>query len=256
MKYTVLIVDDEPNAREYLKALISENKELELCGTCTTGNEAIEFCKTLQPDFIFLDIQMPGKSGIATAQVLHAKKTPPIIVFTTAYDQYAIQAFEVEAIGYLLKPFSIDQFTNTVKKAIAQKETTKKAQFNDRMNQLFEKYDETSPASITEFIIYEKGLETRLDIEDIEYIVSDSEYVNLHTKSRKYLKRLTLEMLTRQLPPYFIRIHRSIIINSARMTGWSYLNNGTYSFRFSDGEKLKSSRSYQKAIQGALSDME
>jgi DNA-binding LytR/AlgR family response regulator len=254
MKYTALIVDDEPHARAYLVELVSQNKSLELCGTCNTGNEALEFCQTLQPDIIFLDIQMPGKGGIETAKAMMHKNCTSVIIFTTAYDQYAIQAFEVEAIGYLLKPFSTEQFTHTIKRAIALKESTKRVQFDQRMNQVFQRYNQASTNSINEFIIHEKGLEIRVTTDEIIYIISDSEYVSLHVKSRKYLKRLNLKMLARQLPSSFLRIHRSTIINRAHVHKWNYLNNGTYSFDFDNEVTLKSSRSYQQVIQQVLTN--
>ncbi|MEQ8241575.1 MAG: response regulator transcription factor [Cyclobacteriaceae bacterium] len=254
MKYTALIVDDEPNAREYLTELVGREVSLEICGTCATGNEAIAFCETLEPDLIFLDIEMPGRSGIETAQVLSNKKLSSIIIFTTAYDQYAIQAFEVAAIGYLLKPFSEEQFSVTVKRAIYMKGIAKKAHFQDRMSHLFERFDQSTPTTIREFILYEKGLEVRVPTEAVEYLIADSEYVEIHTKSRKYLKRLALALLAKQLPSAFVRVHRSIIINHHYVITWSYLNNGTYSFDFQNGTSLKSSRSYKEAVQMMLSN--
>lgn len=253
MKYTALIVDDEPNARAYLTELVDANASLQLCGTCASGNEALEFCKTLEPDILFLDIQMPGKNGIATAQALMNKKIASVVVFTTAYDQYAIQAFEVEAIGYLLKPFSKEQFSSAVTRAIAMRKTLKKTQFSEQLNQLFEQHHSSTPAVITEFVVVEKGLEIRIGCKQIDYLISSSEYVEIHTQSRKYLKRLTLEQLAKQLPPRFLRVHRSIIINRDHVRKWSYLNNGTYTFQFQNGVTLKSARSYQKAIREVLS---
>jgi two-component system LytT family response regulator len=121
------------------------------------------------------------------------------------------------------------------------------------MQRLFDSYERKETSTITAFNIIEKGLEICVQAEAIEYLIADSEYVAIHSRSRKYLKRLTLELLAKQLPQPFIRIHRSIIINRNLLRSWKYLNNGTYSFHFSNDVTLKSSRSYQQAVQAMLS---
>ncbi|MFY0606773.1 MAG: response regulator transcription factor [Cyclobacteriaceae bacterium] len=254
MNYTVLIVDDEPNAREYLKHLLSTQSSANLIGECSTGNEAIAFCETLQPDIIFLDIQMPGKNGLETAQRILSKGKASIIIFTTAFDQYAIQAFEVEALGYLLKPFSEDQFKKSLKRAMDICDAQKKSTYRDRIGSLVERIAKPSTHTIDEFIIYERGLETNVSIKEILYINSDSEYVTIHTISKKYLKRLSLKILERQLPKQFLRIHRSSIINMKMVKDWKYLNNGTYQFLFENGNVVTSSRSYGERIKEILSN--
>jgi two-component system LytT family response regulator len=254
MKHTVLIVDDEPNARDYLKVLVENDDTVVLCGVCKSGNEVIEFCKTIIPDIIFIDIQMPGNNGIDTAQVLMKLKGPPVIVFVTAFDQYAIQAFEVEAIGYLLKPFSKEQFAQHLARAVSTSTIKQKVAFNERMQSLFEQYAHPSPAILSELLIQEKGLEIRIPVDQIQYILSDSEYVTLYTKTRRYLKRLALKLLEKQLPSSFMRIHRSTIINKRLIVSWKYLNNGTFSFEFENKETQTSSRSYQQIIRKAVVD--
>lgn len=249
MNYTALIVDDEPNARDYLEGLIYEEPCIKLVGTCRSGNDALKFCATLQPDIIFLDIQMPGINGIETAKRLINKNLTSVIIFTTAFDQYAIKAFEVEAIGYLLKPFTSGQFKEHLHRAVKWVETKQKAQFKERINQLYEHFARGSSDKIREFYIKDKGLEFAIPVNDILYITSDSEYVKINTvKNKSYLLRGTLSLIAKQLPLNFMQIHRSAIINKEFVKEWKYLKNNTFSFKMRDKKQLTSSRSFQNDI--------
>ena len=252
MKYSVLIADDEPHARDYLRQLVEGAEHLDLKGVCESGTAVLKFCKTFTPQIILLDIQMPGLNGVETARQLMAQDSPPVIVFTTAFDQYAIEAFEVAALAYLLKPFSKAQWEQAMLRARAWVDTHQKAQFDLQMQALFERYQGSQSSHLEYFDIKEKGLVHRVLCGDILYIVSDSEYVRLHTARQYWLQRTALELLDQQLSPSFLRIHRSYIINRDKVMNWQYLNNGTYRFEMADGQELKSSRSYQQFIREVL----
>ncbi|MEP1096015.1 MAG: LytTR family DNA-binding domain-containing protein [Cyclobacteriaceae bacterium] len=244
--YTVLVVDDEPHARRFLSALLEKNDAFHLLGECANGREAINFCKTQVPDIIFLDIQMPGMTGIEVAYQL--RKTESLVIFSTAYDQYAIQAFEVEALDYLIKPYTDKRFNEVLKRAKEMIDLNQRRAFSQRVERLFQSFNRSSSPSLTEIIILNKGLEERIPVTDILYIESSSVYVIIHTKRKQFIYRTTLELLTTQLPKGFMRIHRSFIINDAFVRRSKYLNNNTFSFEMANDKVLKSSRTYKKAV--------
>jgi len=249
--YTVLVVDDEPHARRFLSTLLEKNEAFHLLSECTNGREAINFCKTQTPDIIFLDIQMPGMTGMEVAYQL--RKTDSLVIFSTAYDQYAIQAFEVEALDYLIKPFTDKRFNEVLNRAKEMIELNQRKVFSDRVERLFKTFNRSSSPSLTEIVILNKGLEEIIPVTDILYIESSSVYVIIHTKWKQFIYRTTLELLTSQLPKEFIRIHRSYIVNDTFVRKSRYLNNNTFSFEMVNDKVLKSSRTYKKAIAAFLS---
>ncbi len=251
ISYTVLVVDDEPHARRFLSTLLEKDKSMHLLAECSNGREAINFCKTQTPDIIFLDIQMPGMTGMDVAYQL--RKTDSLIIFSTAYDQYAIQAFEVEALDYLIKPFTNKRFEEVLARAKKMIEMNQRNVFSQRVERLYKSYNQSSSPKITEIVILNKGLEDRIPVTDILYIESSSVYVIIHTKRKQYIYRIALETLSSQLPKNFIRIHRSFIINSNFIAKSKYLNNNTFSFQMINEKVLKSSRTYKKMIADFLS---
>ncbi|WP_462248715.1 LytR/AlgR family response regulator transcription factor [Ekhidna sp.] len=253
MIYSVLIADDELNARNYLKRLIESNDKFQFLDALANGLEVLKYCKTRMPDVLFLDIEMPGLNGIETARKIMNLDPKCLIIFTTAFNQYAISAFEVEAIGYLLKPFSSKDFNKIAEKSIQLLETRDKATFNDQIERLWEKMREPNPSYLEVFEIKNRGLVSKVHVDEIHFLQSDSEYIQLHTQSQFHLIRTSLEMLMKQLPPYFKRIHRSAAINMHQIDKWEYLNNSTYQFNMKNGKPVISSRSYQKEITDWLS---
>ena len=138
MTYTVLVVDDEPHARRFLSSMLKKDSSFQLLGECANGKEAINFCKTQTPDIIFLDIQMPGMTGLEVAFQL--RKINSLIIFSTAYDQYAIQAFEVEALDYLIKPFTDKRFNEVLNRAKDMIELNQRKVFSERVERLFKNF--------------------------------------------------------------------------------------------------------------------
>lgn len=246
MNINVLIVDDEPHARRYLADLVRNQPQLTLIGECGSGREALAFCKNQTPDIIFLDIQMPGMTGVEVAQKL--KDTSSLIIFSTAYDSYAIKAFELAVQDYLLKPFSEERFNDVLNRAIEQLQSNKKEAFTERMQVIFEHFEKGASEKIDHITIKDKGLEVRIDTNDIFYISVSSVYLIIHTKGKESLYRSSMNLIEKQLPKSFVRIHRSLIINTDHVISHKYLNDSTFNFEMIDGKTLRSSRSYKGAI--------
>lgn len=253
MKFSVLIADDEVNARNYLMRLVESIDEFHFLDAVSNGLEILKYCKTLMPDVVMLDIEMPGLNGIETARKIMKSNPQCLIIFTTAYNKYAISAFEVEAIGYLLKPFSSNDFKKVAYRVIQILKTRDRANFNDQIERLWEKMQEPRPIYLETIDIKNRGLITKVRMDDVQFIRSDSEYLTFHTSSQSHLYRASLEELAKQLPKNFHRIHRSYLVNAHFIVKHEYLNNGTYQFKLICGELLTSSRSYQKDITEWLS---
>lgn len=248
MTRSVLIADDEPNARQYMTQLIESRPDLKLVATLSNGQEVLDFCRTWMPDILLLDIEMPGVTGMEVARSLSRKMTQSIIIFSTAYDQYAIAAFEVAAVGYLLKPFSKAQFNEVMDRANDQLLTINKAHFSEKIQTVWDQLGQTSNTHLEAITIKEKGLIRTIKVEEIIYFESDSEYVKIHARQGTDLQRIALNVLTQQLPPAFHRIHRSIILNACCIVSHKYLSDNRFQFTMSNGAQLTSSRSYQPSI--------
>lgn len=245
---SVLIADDEPNAREYLARLIGKRSDLKLLVALSNGQEVINYCKTLMPDILILDIEMPGLNGLEVARALTRNPVNSVIIFSTAYDQYAIEAFDVAAIGYLLKPFSESQLKSSIDRGIKQLNTQNRAKFSEKIQQVWEKLEQESNTDLHEIEIKEKGLIRRIKTEDVLLLVADSEYVKLKTFDYTYLHRVALSIMEQQLPAEFRRIHRSIIINTRFVISHKYLGNSCFEFTMTNQIKISSSRSYRQSI--------
>lgn len=245
---SVLIADDEPNAREYLTRLISKREDLKLLGAMNNGQEVLKFCQTLMPDILILDIEMPGTNGLEVARILTRKPTKTIIIFSTAFDQYAIEAFNVTAIGYLLKPFGQQHFNQVIDRGLMQLITQDRAEFSERIQEVWEKLERTPEVYLQTIEIKEKGLINSLQVRDLILLEADSEYVKLHTNRSVILYRAALSLLERQLPLHFRRVHRSYIINTKQMTSYKYQGENRFEFTMTNEMKVTSSRSYRDAI--------
>lgn len=228
-----LIVDDEPFARASLLVLLRRDPEIEIAGECASGLEAIDAIRNLRPDLVFLDIRMPDCDGFEVLERLSPAETPAI-VFVTAFDEYALRAFEVEAMDYLLKPFDDARFSRALARA---KESIRQRRTNDRL------------------IVRSAGRVTFLRIPEIDWIEAADYYVCLHTAGRTHLLRRTLADMEKDLDPRaFCRIHRSTIVNLARVRELRTDANGEYEVVLHDATALRLSRSYRQALQTLLTE--
>jgi two-component system LytT family response regulator len=245
-KIKVLIVDDEPLARALIIELLKNFPEFQVIGECSDGKEAIKVLKRKSPDLVFLDVQMPGMSGLAFLEEL--KETfLPAIIFVTAYDQYAIRAFDFHAVDYLLKPFSQARFETALLRA--KERIQNQSQTDDMTGQqissLLKNYQNRA-APLKRLFLKDQGKIVLLDPEAINWIEADDKYIRLHTSEKKYFIRQTLNAVEAELDPQvFARIHRSFMVNLTRVSELRPMFNGEYMLILNDGTKLTLSRNYR-----------
>ncbi len=252
----VLVVDDEPLAREKIRGMAADDPDLRVVGECTNGAEAIEAVQTLKPDLLLLDVQMPEVGGFAVLEALKDEGLPPVI-FITAYDHYAVRAFEVHALDYLLKPFDRERFQAAMERAKRQIRHTPAAGPNNGLDErilaLLEQL--RGPARYSERLVVKTGGRVFfLNTDEVDWIEAEGNYVNIHTQAKKsYLLRETISSLEAQLDPKdFVRIHRSAIVNINRIKELQPWSHGEYHILLHDGTRLTLSRSYREKLQSAL----
>lgn len=250
MRLSVLVVDDEPHARRHIKGLISKDVEVEVIHECKNGKEVFNFLKHQVPSIIFLDINMPEINGIEVASQL--KTANSLIIFSTAYDEYAIKAFELEAFDYLLKPFEEERFFEVLKRAKKEIEIRQQAELSQKITSLYQEYSNTITPHLTEFIIKDKGFEYKIHVEEILYIEANKIYAVLQLKNKRLLYRAPLNLLAQQLPSNFLRVHRSFIVNQNFVKKTKYLNNNTFMITLANDDLIISSRKYKDNISKRL----
>ncbi len=250
-KITAVIVDDELLARKFIRRMLKHEPDWELVGEASNGNEAVETIRTQKPDIVFLDVQMPEMDGFAVLEKVAIGQLPEI-VFTTAYESYAIRAFELHALDYLLKPFDQQRFREAIRHA---KERLHSRQLEDGRRQigaLLERINSKQPY-LERLIIKADGRITFLNTHEIDWIEADDKYVHLHTAKGARMVRQTLSAMETQLDPArFVRIHRSAMVNVERIKELQPLFNGEYSLLMEDKTKLTLSRTYKDKLFGLL----
>lgn len=254
MSIRTLIVDDERLARLRILKLIEPYGEIEVIGESKNGNEAVELINSKKPDLIFLDIQMPDLNGFEVLSKVDLSFNP-VIIFATAYDNYALKAFDVHAVDYLLKPFDADRFEVALERAKTYLQMRKSTEFNDKIINLMRDYYNVHSEFKTKFGIKSKGKKIEIYTDDIFYFESDGNYVNINLETQKYLYRITMNALEYELNSNtFLRIHRSLIINSYAVKTVRYEGeNNKYRFYMKNGKELVSGRSYKDKIMEYLS---
>ncbi len=268
-EFSVVIVDDEPLAREHLRSLIEETDGFTIVNECRDGREAIDAIRSLKPDLVLLDIQMPELSGMEVVQQLDAEDTP-LIVFVTAFDEYALKAFEIHALDYLLKPFSQERFVEAISRARNQLELGQQSSLRRDFAKLISTYNElmkphssssdsdepVEPLSLEQLerIPVKKGgrvffVETR----NIVWIEALDYYVQLHCGNEKYLIRESLKWLEDRLSgSVFVRIHRSAIVNLDFIRELKPLAGGDHEVILTDRTKLRLSRRRKNHLENVL----
>jgi len=242
-----LIVDDEALARKFIRRMLKEDRDFEIIGECSNGKEAVAMIKHESPDVVFLDVQMPEMDGLAVLESIGVERLPEII-FTTAYEQYAIRAFELHALDYLLKPFDHARFKDAIKYA---KERFRSEHQNDGRTQISALLEniKNKPQYLERLVIKAAGRITFLSTNEITWIEADDKYVHLHTSKTRPMVRQTLSAMEEQLDPgKFRRVHRSAIVNVERIAELQPLFSGEYSILLQDGTKLTLSRNYKDKL--------
>lgn len=242
-----LIVDDEPLARERIRDLVERDAEVELVGECRDGQEAVSAIRELAPDVVFLDVQMPEKSGFEVVDEIGVANLP-VVVFVTAYDTFALKAFEVAALDYLLKPFDEDRFALTLERAKAQVRSRQPNAFQQRVLSMMEQL-RPAPAVLERIMLKTGGSLVFLKTEDIDWIAAEGNYVRLHVGSGSHLVRETIHSLDEQLDPRrFLRVHRSTIVNLDRVREIQPLVHGEHRVVLKNGTTLTLSRGYRDRL--------
>ena len=207
-----MIVEDEKLARDELKFLIEEDPDFEVLYEIADGKKALNLLKENKVDLLFLDIQIPGKSGIEIARILKQQKTTPYIIFTTAYDDYAVEAFRLSAVDYLLKPISDQRLEDSLKKA--KKEIENSSNFNQQLENLFTNFNSSKQKEcLNKIAVMEKDYYLMLNFEDIYYFSTKEKKVWAHCYKKSYMTQFQLKELEKMLPEQFFRIHKSYIVN-------------------------------------------
>lgn len=247
----VLVVDDEPLAREKLTGLLREEPDVELVGECRDGLEAIAAIDEHRPDVVLLDVQMPELDGFGVIESLD-RDNLPIVIFVTAYDQYALKAFDVHAVDYLLKPFDRRRFQEALGRARAEIQKQETGELNKRLLALI---DNLKPDKkyIERLVVKSSGRVFFLKTEEIDWIDSAGNYVRLHVGGESYLLRETMTNIEGRLDPRrFLRIHRSTIVNVERIKELQQVFHGDYIMILQNGQRLALSRSYRDKLNELL----
>lgn len=260
MNLRTLIIDDEPHAREGVRLRLAEFENIEIIGECSYGSDAVEMITEMQPDIIFLDIQLSDMNGFEVLQKVEISPMP-LVVFVTAYDQHAIRAFEFNAFDYLLKPINDERFKKVVKKAIAEFKENEVELYAERLNNIINNYlkiidrekpDENSKP-VDRLLIKNKENISFISVNEIDWIESAGDYVYVHQGDKKHLIRETLISLEEKLDKNkFSRIHRTAIINIDKINILKYSDHGEYDVYLKNGVKLKLSRTYKDNFQKVI----
>jgi DNA-binding LytR/AlgR family response regulator len=243
----VLIVDDEAPARERLRRLLAEIETVEVAGEAGNGQRALELIEALSPDLVLLDIQMPGLSGF---EVIEALEDPPLVIFVTAYDEYAIRAFEVNALDYLLKPFSRERLERAIRRA--QEVQPEERDLSSRLAPLLESLASRGHYS-TRLAVRDGNRIRVLDADEIDWIGVENEQTIVHVGSQAYPIRRTLaDLETRLDPTRFFRAHRSAIVNLDRVKEIVPWFKGSHKLRLTTGAEVELSRARARALRKIL----
>ncbi len=259
----VVIVDDEPVARQTIRLLLRGDPEVQVGSECSNGQAAIDAIRTESPNLLFLDVQMPGMNGFDVLKALR-QEILPAVIFTTAYDQYALKAFEVHALDYLLKPFDDDRFHEALTHAKSIIVGSKVEEISRQLVDLIERFDlkdrlplerhpSDDPEYLSRFMIRSSGRVMVVDVDTVEWIEAEGNYVNIYADGKKHLLRGKISMLEEQLnPTRFVRIHRSTIVRTDRIKTMKPLFNGDHTVTMTDGKEFILSRTYREHLLSAL----
>ncbi|MBM3818710.1 MAG: response regulator transcription factor [Acidimicrobiia bacterium] len=250
-KIRTLVVDDEPLARERVLSLLQQENDVEIVGECADGAQAVSAIQERAPDLVFLDVQMPGCDGFEVIRNIGADRMPPVI-FVTAYDEYALQAFEVHALDYLLKPFGKDRFQQTLRHAREALERRRAGDLGRRLLALVHDI-KPEPQRVERLVVKSGGRVFFLRTDEIDWIEAAGNYVRLHLGTGSHLFRETMNRMEARLDTRrFARIHRSRIVNTERIKELQPWFNGDYVVILRDGTRLTLSRGYREKLQQRL----
>jgi two-component system LytT family response regulator len=250
-KIRTLVVDDEPVARARLLSLLGEEPDIEVVGECASGPQAVSVIAETSPDLMFLDVQMPEMDGFELARALGPERMPAV-VFVTAFDQYALRAFEIHALDYLLKPFSAQRFKSALSHAREQLSQRQATTIGRQLLALLPDIRRREP-SVERLVVRSSGRVYFVRTSDIDWCEAAGNYVCLHVGEQSHLVRETMAHLESQLDSQrFVRIHRSTIVNVDRIQELRSSFNGEHVVLLRSGTRLTLSRGYRDTLQARL----
>ncbi len=248
MKVRTIVVDDEPLARERLLKLLRAEPQIEIVGEAKNGREAVALIRETKPALAFLDVQMPELDGFGVLAEL-AKGERPAVVFVTAFDKFALKAFEVHAIDYLLKPFDKERFQTALRRALEQLAPQQPARIQEQLAALLQELRPPAPAQSDRLAVKGDGRVVFVKINDIDWVEAADNYVSLHVGKETHMLRETMTHLEQRLPAEkFIRISRSTLVNMERIKELQPLFHGEYAVMLRDGTKLTLSRGHRDKL--------
>lgn len=248
MTYQVLVVDDEEYAREIVKSLLAEDDDFKLMGECSNGTEAIEAIETQKPDLVFLDIQMPELNGFQVIEKV-SKAHIPHYIFATAYDAFALKAFEVNAVDYLLKPFDDQRFFEALQRAKNALGKGEKDLWTEKLNLLLQEHRQSQKSYLRRISIKTAGKIIFVSVEEIDWIEADNQYVKIHASGKAHTHRQSLTDLENSLnPEAFVRVHRSAIVNVQRIQSLEPHFKGDFMITLQNGTKVKLAQSRKESL--------
>jgi two-component system LytT family response regulator len=244
--FTALIIDDEPPARAVVRSFLSQHPAIQITGECSNGFEAIKAIQEQKPDLIFLDIQMPKVSGL---ELLEVVDEAPVIVFSTAYDQYALKAFEMSAVDYLLKPYSQARFNQAMEKVMEQLHKGEKTD----TKKLVQTHSNESQTLLERVVVKTGSKMHVIPVGKIRYIEASEDYVMIYADNSRHLKAQTMRFYETHLnPDQFVRIHRSYLVNVNYVERMEPYDKDTYVAIMNEGQRLKISRTGYRKLKETL----
>jgi two-component system LytT family response regulator len=260
-KLRTIIVDDEPLALKLLRTVLSEIADVEIVAECSNGKQAVEAATELEPELIFLDIQMPGMNGFDVIKSMQAE-IMPMVVFVTAYDQYAVDAFDVHAVDYVLKPLDGERIARSVERAIDRLKNDVDRSFKSPLIGAIEEISERASKEKTDvsvnnlpdgmkrkLLVRDSGVVKVIPFDDIDWVDAAGDYMCVHAVGETHVIRSTLrDLMTKLDDNLFVRIHRSTIVNVERVVSVTPLQKGGSLLHLTQGESLKVSRNYRDSI--------
>ena len=248
-KLRTLIVDDEPLIRLGLRNELARIEGVEILGECSNGAAAVDAIRTQSPDLVLLDVQMPDCTGLDVVRQIGPEHMP-LVVFITAYDEYAVKAFEFNAVDYLLKPFEEDRLRLAIGRALSRQASRGQSEFQNQLRSLLS----SQPAPWPERIAVKNGEHFEfVAVDSIEWIESANNYVQFHCGGKTYLLGETLNSMEARLDPRrFLRVHRRHIVNISLIVAIHPILNGSYQLQMKTGAQIATGRQHKAAVQNLL----
>ncbi len=250
---TTVIVDDEPAARKRIANLLRPCDDFRVVGQAGSVVQGLNVVRDMRPDLVFLDVEMPGANGFELVARLGKK---PLIVFVSAHEGFALNAFDVEAVDYVLKPFTTSRFERALERVRQRMATAQSAALGSKMRRLMREFERERDDFLHELSFKHRGVPRTVAVDALVYLETEGNYVNLALDDgSRFLYRSAMRALCDQLDPAcFLRIHRGITVHLGKVQWHRYGNNHLYQFTMSDGTVLTSGRAYREAIEDALGD--